>query len=380
MTWFIIDPNGFRYPVGASGLSLGRAADNDVVLDDDEASRYHAFVQTQGEQAWLYDRGSANGVFVDDVRIMRPYRLQSGDVIRLGHTNLTAEYVAPPSLPLPTPARPPARQPSTWSQLIPAVLVGAAIGLGALALVVLVFVRPLLGAAEPPPETGAGIYEDALASIALLATPTESANTVHVGTGAVLSESGRLLTAYAVVYDPRSEQPYNRKRQVLVGLSSEGGGQPPDSWYLARVVRADPAREFAVLQIYALQNGSPLPNSFSLRPVPFGDAGVLQEGDPINVLSYLGGAMREDQILQAQTLVVGEGQIIGFLPDTALEVERGWIHSDIGLDVRNVGGLGLDQQGRLVGLYTGSSSTNATGSGSLLRPIELAQPLVVGTQ
>lgn len=379
MTWFIIDSNGFRYPVGASGLSLGRAGDNDVVLDDDEASRYHAFVQTQGEQAWLYDRGSANGVFVGDVRIMRPYQLQSGDVIRLGQTSMTAEYVVPPAPPRTTAATP-ARPASPWGKIIPAVLVGAAIGLGALALVVVFFVRPLLGAVESPPDAGAGIYDSALDATVFLATPAESADTTYVGTGAVLSETGRLLTAYPVVYDPRTKQPYNRKRQVLVGLSSVGGGQPPDRWYLAHVVRADPGREFAVLQIFARQDGSPLPNSFSIRPIPFGDTRALRENEPVAVISYVGGAMREDQIPQAQTLVIGEGQIIGFLPDAALNVERGWIHSDIGLDVRNVGGLGLDRQGRLVGLYTGSSGTGAAGSGSLLRPIDLARPLIVGAQ
>jgi len=373
MTWFIIDSEGYRYPISHQGLSLGRAVDNDVVLNDSETSRNHASIQIQGEQVWLYDQDSANGVFVNDRRIGGPYRLQSGDTIRMGRTILTASLIT-----MPEPAAvatPASSSPSTFYQILPAILVGVAIGLVGLALVLIFVVRPLITSSVPPDSPPHSAYTDALHSIAFLNTLIGETGRVSVGTGVVLSENGRILTAYNAVYDPKTQHPYNRKSQVKVGLSTAGGGQPPNVWYMARVVRTDRQRDMAILQIFAREDGSPLPNSFRLRPAPLADGLALQTSSPLAVISYMGGVMEIQQTSQAQTLGIGKGQMLGFAPDIALQSERGWIRSDIGLSHRNIGGLGLDQQGNVVGLYTGA---NAGSGGGLLRPVEYAQPLLAG--
>ncbi len=261
--------------------------------------------------------------------------------------------------------------------MLPAILVGVAIGLVGLALVLLFVVRPLISSsspdAPPPPHS---VYTDALYSIAFLSTSIGETENVSVGTGVVLSENGRILTAYNAVYNPTTHRPYNRNSQVTVGLSTVGGGQPPNVWYLARVVRTDRQRDMAILQIFARENGSPLPNSFRLRPVHLAKGLALQANDPLVVISYTGGIKDVQQRAQAQQVGIGQGQVLGFVPDIALQAERGWIHSDIGLSVRNIGGLSLDQAGRVVGIYTGA---NAGSGGSLLRPIEFAQPLLAGS-
>ncbi|HEY52665.1 MAG TPA: trypsin-like peptidase domain-containing protein, partial [Caldilineae bacterium] len=225
---------------------------------------------------------------------------------------------------------------------------------------------------ESPPHS---VYTNALYSIAFLTTAIGETESVSVGTGVVLSENGRILTAYNAVYDPATQRPYNRRSQVKVGFSTVGGGQPPNAWYMARVVRTDRQRDMAILQIFAREDGSPLPNSFRLRPAPLGKGLTLQASDPIAVISYMGGVMDAEQVAQAQTLGIGEGQVLGFTPDIALQAKRGWIQSDIGLSVPNVGGLGLNQAGHVIGLYTGA---NAGDGGGLLRPIEFAQPLLAG--
>ena len=374
MTWFVIDSEGYRYPISHQGLSLGRAVDNDVVLNDSETSRNHASIQIHGEQAWLYDQDSSNGVFVNNRRISGPYRLRSGDVIRLGRTIFKASLITTPD---PDPVVAPASSsPSTFYQILPAILVGAAIGMVALALVALFVVRPLISSSSPPDSPPHSVYTDALYSIAFLNTAIGETERVSIGTGVVLSETGRILTAYNAVYDPKTQRPFNRRSQVKVGLSTVGGGQPPNTWYMARVVRTDRQRDMAILQIFAREDGSPLPNSFRLRPAPLAEGLALQANDPVAVISYMGGLMESELILQAQTLGIGEGQVLGFVPDIALQAEHGWIHSDIGLGARNIGGLSLDQEGNVVGLYTGA---NAGSGGSLLRPIEFAQPLLAGS-
>ena len=374
MTWFVIDSEGYRYPISHQGLSLGRAVDNDVVLNDSETSRNHASIQIHGEQAWLYDQDSSNGVFVNNRRISGPYRLRSGDVIRLGRTIFKASLITTPD---PDPVVAPASSsPSTFYQILPAILVGAAIGMVALALVALFVVRPLISSSSPPDSPPHSVYTDALYSIAFLNTAIGETERVSIGTGVVLSETGRILTAYNAVYDPKTQRPFNRRSQVKVGLSTVGGGQPPNVWYMARVVRTDRQRDMAILQIFAREDGSPLPNSFRLRPAPLAEGLALQANDPVAVISYMGGLMESELILQAQTLGIGEGQVLGFVPDIALQAEHGWIHSDIGLGARNIGGLSLDQEGNVVGLYTGA---NAGSGGSLLRPIEFAQPLLAGS-
>jgi pSer/pThr/pTyr-binding forkhead associated (FHA) protein/DNA-binding CsgD family transcriptional regulator len=51
-------------------IRVGRATDNDIVLDDGMVSRYHAEIRKTADGGWeLRDAGSANGVFVDQQRI-----------------------------------------------------------------------------------------------------------------------------------------------------------------------------------------------------------------------------------------------------------------------------------------------------------------------
>jgi Mg-chelatase subunit ChlD len=67
---------------------LGRAADNDVVLQDPQVSRHHAVVSLSGSQWTIADLGSANGTRVNGVRIDQPRPLQPGDVIVLGSNQM----------------------------------------------------------------------------------------------------------------------------------------------------------------------------------------------------------------------------------------------------------------------------------------------------
>jgi hypothetical protein len=70
-------------------LTVGRSEQNDVELrGDDFASAQHARFEPRRDGVWLSDVGSTNGTFVNGARLEQPRRLASGDVVRIGATDL----------------------------------------------------------------------------------------------------------------------------------------------------------------------------------------------------------------------------------------------------------------------------------------------------
>jgi VWFA-related protein len=65
-------------------INVGRARENQIVLDDPTVSRNHAWIKLQGEDFVVFDVGSANGTFVNEERVEAPHRLENGDVVRFG--------------------------------------------------------------------------------------------------------------------------------------------------------------------------------------------------------------------------------------------------------------------------------------------------------
>ncbi len=65
-------------------VNVGRAHDNQLVLDDPSVSRHHAWIKPEGEDFLIFDVGSSNGTFVNDERVTEPRRLESGDEVRFG--------------------------------------------------------------------------------------------------------------------------------------------------------------------------------------------------------------------------------------------------------------------------------------------------------
>lgn len=75
---------GSVYPLRGSTLTIGRYPDNYIVVDDPLISRYHARLTAQGSTFVLEDLGSANGTWVNGIRLAGPAVLRPGDVIGLG--------------------------------------------------------------------------------------------------------------------------------------------------------------------------------------------------------------------------------------------------------------------------------------------------------
>jgi DNA-binding SARP family transcriptional activator len=77
------DATGRRYPLQAPATRIGRLADNDIVLNDDEVSRHHAVIVDTGSSFMITDLGSANGVLVQGRRLHPSATLADGDHIRI---------------------------------------------------------------------------------------------------------------------------------------------------------------------------------------------------------------------------------------------------------------------------------------------------------
>ncbi len=77
-------PRGaMSFPGDQSLVTFGRGADNDIVLDAPQISRYHARLVRTPEGAFLEDLGSANGTFIEGRRVTR-VPIESGQIISFG--------------------------------------------------------------------------------------------------------------------------------------------------------------------------------------------------------------------------------------------------------------------------------------------------------
>jgi hypothetical protein len=80
---------GEEFEVDSGPLTIGRGVQNDVALEGDEfASGRHVRIDPRRDGVWVEDLGSTNGTYVNGIRIDTPRRLATGDVVRVGETEL----------------------------------------------------------------------------------------------------------------------------------------------------------------------------------------------------------------------------------------------------------------------------------------------------
>ncbi len=100
-------PNGQEYVLSGQ-MTIGRAIENAIKLDDGGASRKHAAIEAAGARVVLRDLGSSNGTWVNDQRVAEPVELRDGDLIRISGTTMIffAAQGTPADEPPPPPAQP----------------------------------------------------------------------------------------------------------------------------------------------------------------------------------------------------------------------------------------------------------------------------------
>jgi pSer/pThr/pTyr-binding forkhead associated (FHA) protein len=86
-------PNiGQSYMLSDMVSTLGRSADNTIVLDSTQVSRYHTKITLLPTGAVIEDMGSTNGTFINGQQIFSQYSLTSGDTIGIADY-ITFQYV-----------------------------------------------------------------------------------------------------------------------------------------------------------------------------------------------------------------------------------------------------------------------------------------------
>ena len=91
MSTFVIRPKDYEASIvklDRMKLTIGRSSRNDICISDPFASRLHAEIRRENEQVMLVDNGSANGTFVNGQRVTGSLRLNVGDIVRIGETEI----------------------------------------------------------------------------------------------------------------------------------------------------------------------------------------------------------------------------------------------------------------------------------------------------
>ncbi len=82
---------GVRVALGDARVAIGRNADNEFVLDDEQVSGYHANIYSLDGEYVIVDAGSTNGTFVNGERLQGRRVLKPNDRIGIGNVVLTLE-------------------------------------------------------------------------------------------------------------------------------------------------------------------------------------------------------------------------------------------------------------------------------------------------
>jgi len=86
-------------PLSSRPVTIGRAPDNDIPIDNLAVSNYHARVYSEAGRLVIEDLDSLNGTFVNDLRVERA-TLKDGDSIAVGKHHIVVDEAHDTALPL----------------------------------------------------------------------------------------------------------------------------------------------------------------------------------------------------------------------------------------------------------------------------------------
>jgi pSer/pThr/pTyr-binding forkhead associated (FHA) protein len=98
-TAILTGPSG-QINLGSAQLTIGRAPDNQHVVNDSLFSGHHAIIRPEGQGYTITDLASTNGTYVNGQRLAArvPHSLSPGDTIRIGTTMFTYEVNKAPEI------------------------------------------------------------------------------------------------------------------------------------------------------------------------------------------------------------------------------------------------------------------------------------------
>ncbi len=200
---------------------------------------------------------------------------------------------------------------------------------------------------EPTLERSArGVDEMIHATVQILAMVDDNGTWVPIwsGSGSLISEDGLILTNNHVVDTSFFE--YDALGVALTDRSD----QPPALTYLAIVVARDPALDLAVIRIDSDLQGNAVSSKFSF--IDLADSNQVEIGDSLRIWGYPG--------IGGETITFTEGAVSGFTLERGIN-GRAWIKTDATIAGGNSGGMGINEDGDLIGVPTIVTSGSETG-------------------
>jgi S1-C subfamily serine protease len=396
----VVVVEGRSIPLSAR-VTIGRAPDNDVVLDDERVSRHHAVLEVDGELR-VTDLGSSNGTFVRGVALRSGAAvLHDGDQLRIGGTTMLIKLAqqaddrtvisppgpraaplhpepAPPAAPLhPEPAPPaaplprepaplppqPAAQPSRIVQVSRSVVASpsllirqlqrstrrtAAVAAVAVLVAIGVGVGAAVGLFSSSPATTAQIAQAVAPSTVLVwGYDGQSVNSVaENGSGWVLNASKGLI----VTNDHVAEG----AESLRVAVGTAPGAPVASDRRFATIVGTDPCEDVALLKVS---------DTRGLKTLPLGSQAALHAGDSVVALGFPDIAARVMKFTNA-ALIVTSGTVSS--PRTQFDAGGDEVNllnvvqTDTVINHGNSGGPLVNKSSQLVGMNTATYS-GATG-------------------
>ena len=89
-TFFVVRESGAPEHIlvwDTQDLTVGRAPENDLALDDEELSRQHAIFRHQGDAFAVQNASTSNGTYVND-ELVETHTLKNKDVVRIAQLEL----------------------------------------------------------------------------------------------------------------------------------------------------------------------------------------------------------------------------------------------------------------------------------------------------
>jgi hypothetical protein len=86
-------------PLGNRPVTIGRAPDNEIAIDNLAMSNYHARIYGEAGRLVIEDLNSLNGTFVNDMRVERA-TLRDGDLVQVGKHQIQVDTAHDAALPV----------------------------------------------------------------------------------------------------------------------------------------------------------------------------------------------------------------------------------------------------------------------------------------
>ena len=337
-----------RVQVTGERFLIGRADDCDLKLEDDNASRWHAYLEALPDGlARLHDLDSANGTFVDGHRITQATVLEGGEQLQFGDAVIMTSRHEPPKE-RPTAAGTDAsagvsaiRRAIRSDSMIRAAIgaprragrTAAMVAVATVAATVATLLALGVGARGP---SAADAVAKVAPAIALVETLDRDGARTGTGSAFVIdADAGLAITNAHVVNDGA------RFRLAVGGRARE-----------AKIVGSAPCEDLALLRVSDTRGLK--------TAVELGRQSDLRRGETVVAVGYPGNASLKDELTSTEGVV---SVVRTSYREAASDVPEftNVVQTDAAINPGNSGGPLVDLQGRLAGVNSAGRTTAQDG-------------------